>query len=223
MLAITTTTTTVNGVQKYVIVSYIWPVLGFHLTDLEVKSSQFMLTQLVIPNFSVTHYTLSFFRFHDAMICPFQFKICNLTGESRVNCAGRYSVNPLMHGIHSKCSKNFRPLNDCLEGFIVKYKPGRVVWFIGEILSSLDVGGAGMRVGMGRWRKRRVGGRSWWWGKKYRKGILLNTPLILKIGACHHQTYDLEAPKWLHSLIWQIFFRIYYMQGNGLGEIGVYS
>lgn len=72
-----------------------------------------MLTQLVILNFSVTHYALNFFRFHDSTICPFQFKICHLTGECRVNCPGRYLVNRfgfLMYGVRSKCSKKLRRL-----------------------------------------------------------------------------------------------------------------
>lgn len=36
----------------------------FHMICLQVSSAYFMLTQLVILNFSITHYTLLSFQFH---------------------------------------------------------------------------------------------------------------------------------------------------------------
>lgn len=86
--------------------------------------------------------------------CPFQPKICDLTGDlTCVTWAGKYSVYSfgfLMYSVCGICSNNLCYLNDCLEGaeLIIKYKPQIVVWFIRDIRSSLDVSGSRMRVGM---------------------------------------------------------------------------
>lgn len=106
MLA-TTTATITGAVQKCVIVSHFWPMIGFSIWP-SFKSPHFMLMQLIILNFSVTEIKLYTQRFNFMMLfsgpttCLFQSKICDLTGESCVTCTGKYCV--LLWFLNVQCS-----------------------------------------------------------------------------------------------------------------------